>query len=135
MIVPVIEIWILQWYAKVPAWEKVWLKTAPGWRVPLSNAPPSAVTVCGALPVFVHVTFVPTGTVRVGGVKAKSTIFAVDGPAAGAEAAAGTEAAAGALAAPGAAGVVVGDAYDPEHAATIRAIGTATRAVRREMNT
>ena len=55
----------------------------PSARVALLNAPPSAVTVWGALSVLVHVTVVPFVTVRFAGENAKLTIDATTPPLAG----------------------------------------------------
>jgi len=55
----------------------------PSARVALPNAPPSAVTVWGALSVLVHVTVAPFDTVRFIGVKVKLTIEAATLPSAG----------------------------------------------------
>jgi hypothetical protein len=48
---------------------------APEFKVPLSNDPLSAVTVCGIAPEFVHVTVVPTGIERAAGEKELSWII------------------------------------------------------------
>jgi hypothetical protein len=60
----------------VPTLPNLWLNVDPPPSVPLPKEPPSAVTVCGALPVFVQVTVVPALMVSVAGVKPKSTIVA-----------------------------------------------------------
>jgi hypothetical protein len=69
------EVWILQWYAKVPFWLKVCWKVAFLARVPLSNRLSLLVTVWEVESLFVHVTVVPTETVNVDGTKAKPEIF------------------------------------------------------------
>jgi hypothetical protein len=57
---------------------KVKLNEFPGDRPFESKAPWSAVTVCVALPLFVHVILVPTETLRVAGLKAKLMMLTLD---------------------------------------------------------
>ena len=64
----------MQWQAKVPPWAKVNVKLCPGLRLPESNDPSSAVTVCGEVSLLVQVTVVPAATLKVGGSKAKFAI-------------------------------------------------------------
>lgn len=70
--VPRIELWILQWYANVPALANVNVYESPDPKVPLSKSAWSEVTVW-VTPVFVHVTVVPTLTLIAVGLKPKST--------------------------------------------------------------
>ena len=73
---------MLQWYAKVPGVEKVWLYDEPdamqwagGQRpFPESKAPLSDVTLCSVWSWLVQVTVVPAVTVTVAGWKLKSWI-------------------------------------------------------------
>jgi hypothetical protein len=67
--VPVMYVWMLQWYLNVPAWPNVWLKVFPDARLEDEKLLSSAVTVCVAMPVFVHVTLSPTETVTLEGEK------------------------------------------------------------------
>ena len=69
VIEPVICGWIAQWYGNEPAVLNVTVFEAPVSSVPVSNAPPSAVAVCGISSEFVQVTVSPTVTVTVGGEK------------------------------------------------------------------
>ena len=78
--------WTAQWYAYVPAFEKVWLNVAPPARDLLSNEPSSAVTVCVVVSPFDHVTVDPTATVIEPGLKAKPLIATALPAAAGAAA-------------------------------------------------
>lgn len=55
----------------VPAFVKVKLNEFPGERLPESQAPWLAVTVCVTLSLFVQVTLVPTETFNVAGLKEK----------------------------------------------------------------
>src|SRR5574341_1112352 len=73
VIVAVMEVWILQKYGKMPGCVKVRVNVCPGFRFPLSNSPEGEpgvplVTVWVVLPLFVHVTDVPTAIVRFPGV-------------------------------------------------------------------
>ncbi len=88
-----IVLWIVQWYANVPAFEKVWLKVCPGATVLLSNEPSSAVTVCPVVSSLVHVTDEPTEAVRDAGANAKFLIWTAEPPAAEAAGPAGDAAA------------------------------------------
>ena len=58
------NVWMRQWYPYDPVVMNVKLNEAPGWSIPLLNAPPSAVQVWTTLSSFVTVTFVPTVTVN-----------------------------------------------------------------------
>ena len=68
------EVWILQWYWKVPFWLKVCWKVAPLARMPLLNRLSLLVTVWETESLLVQVTVVPTDTVSVDGTKAKPEI-------------------------------------------------------------
>ena len=70
VIVPVIDGWIAQWYANVPATVNVNVNVAPVTRLPLPP-PPLKVTVCVAASLFVHATLSPAFTVSAFGAKAK----------------------------------------------------------------
>lgn len=71
--VPFIQGWGVQWYVYVPGWLKVRLQVSPIFRLPESNDPSSAVTVCTRDPAFVHVTLLPTETVIVCGSKSQAS--------------------------------------------------------------
>src|SRR5215207_4781872 len=73
VIVACMSEWNSQLYENLPAEWKVWLNCCPGRRVPESNDPSSAVTVCGRSPVLVQVTVMPCETCSDTGSKAKST--------------------------------------------------------------
>ena len=75
--------WTAQWYAKVPAASKVWLKVAPGARASLENEPSSAATVWPEGPALVQVTVVPTAIRSGSGANSKSRTMAVVAGAAG----------------------------------------------------
>ena len=69
------SVWMLQWYEYVPAAVKTCENESPvdSWTLP--NEPSSAVTVCWMAGWrFVQVTRVPTRTVTVDGVNAKSAM-------------------------------------------------------------
>ena len=66
-IVPFMSGWMLHWYAKDPSVEKVWRNTAPELSTPESK--PWPVTVCIDRPTQRQVTWLPAGTLRLGGVK------------------------------------------------------------------
>ena len=74
VIVPVMKVWIEQWYGNEPDLVNVNEKDLPGVRSPEPNAPPSAVTVWVGPPIcdslFVHVTVSPTWIETELGVKA-----------------------------------------------------------------
>ncbi len=74
--VPVMNGWIAQWYAYVPAVRNVNENAPPGESVPLANAPALDVTVCCTWPAFFHVTVVPTVTETEDGLNPKSMMFA-----------------------------------------------------------
>lgn len=59
VIVPVMYEWIWQWKGYRPGVEKVMKTVVFGLTVPESKAPPSAVTVCGAVVVLVTVIRTP----------------------------------------------------------------------------
>jgi hypothetical protein len=124
----VIDGWIRQWYANVPAVANVRANVAPFPSDSLVKEPSSAVTVWLALSLFVQVTVVPTGTVIVAGTKLKSVMATVL-PVAGDTAAGGAAVAAGAADVAGAA-VGAGVAL-PEQAATVSRSGMSSDARRR----
>jgi len=68
--------WNAQKYANVPADSNVRDHEPPAAIISESNEPSSAVTVCGASPLFRHVTVEPTGIDSSAGEKAKSAISA-----------------------------------------------------------
>jgi hypothetical protein len=82
--VPVIDGWMLQWYAKVPAFRNTKVNVPPRVSGPLSHAPDVAVVVCEAPSMFVHVTLSPTFTVSDAGVNAKFWIVTARAAASGA---------------------------------------------------
>ena len=82
VIVPFIELWILQWNAYVPATVKVRLPVAPGAIVPVSHeAWLSSVTVWPGVSLFVQVIVSPTFAVTVAGSNAKFLMLAETAPA------------------------------------------------------
>jgi len=82
VIVPCIELWILQWNGYEPAAVNVRLPVAPLAIVPVSHADwLSSVTVCPAVSLFVHVIVSPTLAVTVAGSNAKFFMPAATVPA------------------------------------------------------
>ena len=75
VIVPVMKVWIAQWYWYVPATVKANVFEDPGLRTPVSNVPVFDVAVCASPPLFVHVTLSPALIVSVRGTKLKSTML------------------------------------------------------------
>ena len=75
VIVPVMLTgWIVQWYGYEPGSVNGIRNSAPGAKLPESNAPVSEVTVCVKAPVFVQQTVLPGGISTVSGAKKKSPI-------------------------------------------------------------
>ena len=73
VILPVIPLWIVQWYRKVPARRNRRRKVSPGDRL-WFHAPVFDVVVWVRLPPFTHRTTSPRATVRFRGRNALSTI-------------------------------------------------------------
>src|SRR5579859_782708 len=77
--VPVIDGCTEQWkpYEPDASVEVSSVKLLPCWIIPLSNEPPSAVTVCDTLSLFLNTTLSPFFAVMVDGAKAKPWIDAL----------------------------------------------------------
>ncbi len=71
--VPVMNVWIAQWYWNVPATPKATVFDAPGFSSPVSKAPVFDVAVWASPPRFVQVMLSPTLIAMVRGLKSKSS--------------------------------------------------------------